>query len=602
MRRNLHGPFLLFVAAFLCLGPSPLRAQQLAIAQASGQVSDPNGATLSGASVKMTEIERAVVHTATTDTDGRYLFPGLPVGRYRLEIGKAGFKTYVLNDIVLHVNDHVSFNAALEVGSVTETIQVSSEAPLVQTESTAISNVMDSQRMVDLPLNGRYATQLVLLSGASLNAPVGDESGSKNFYSSVTISVAGGQPNGTNYLLDGGDNNDTFSNVNLPFPFPDSLQEFSVETSALPARNGLHPGGVVNLVTKSGTNQLHGDVFDFYRDGVLNALPKQFTTTPTRPDTLLRNQFGGTIGGKIIPEKLFFFAGYQGTRARASASAQAHTVTQAALNGDFTALESQPCVNSNRVLKAPFSGNRINPASYDSAAVKLFSDGHVPISSDPCGVLNYAMPSIDNEDEVIGRLDWVTSQKQSIYGRYFIDDFRAPAPFDVHNLILTTSPGNWERSQSFTLGDTYTFSSTFINSFHATLNRRRDNRAPDPNDINPTTLGVHMYATVPDFLLMTISSYFNVGCGTCAPGYFNINTLQLADDVDWIHGGHHFAAGVDFIRTQNNTLTGYDENGTFSFTGNVTGDGLADFLLGQQAGFTQSGAQEVAYRETIPSL
>src|SRR5579883_3502722 len=164
---------------------------------------------------------------------------------------------------------------------------------MVQTEDTSVSEVIDQRRIVDLPLNGRQPTQLILLSGAAANAPAGDLATSKNYPSSVTISVAGGQANGTNYLLDGGDNNDTFSNVNLPFPFPDALQEFSVETNALPARNGLHPGGVVNLVTKSGTNQLHGDLFEFLRNGDVNAR-NFFGTTH---DSLKRNQYGGTVGG-----------------------------------------------------------------------------------------------------------------------------------------------------------------------------------------------------------------------------------------------------------------------------------------------------------------
>lgn len=600
-----------YVAVVTCLLlafalPSSLSAQQVAVAEVGGQVSDSNGAALVGASITMTETERSVVHTATTDANGNYLLPGLPVGHYRLEVKKQGFKAYVLTDVVLHVNDHVSLNESLQVGSVSERVEVTSEAPLLQTESAAISNVVDSQRIVELPLNGRYATQLVLLAGASLNAPGGDETGSKSFYSSQTISVAGGQANGTNYLLDGGDNNDTFSNVNLPFPFPDALQEFSVETSALPARNGLHPGGVVNIVTKSGGNQIHGDAFEFYRDGIFNATTKRFvpSTSPAAPapDSLLRNQFGGTIGGRIIRDKLFWFAGYQATRSRSSTSAQTHTVTQQALNGDFTTLESTPCVSKARTLKGGFTGNKINPTSYDAAALKLFSGAYVPISTDPCGLLTYNVASIDNEDQIIGKVDDVISPKQTIFGRYFIANYKHPAPFDIHNLIQTTTPGNGERAQSFTLGHSYTFSGTLVNSFHGTVSRRRDNRAPDPRDINPTTLGVNMFVAVPDFLLFSISSYFNVGCGTCAPGYFNVNTLQLADDVDWIRGKHHFAFGVDYIQTQNNTLTGYDENGTYSFTGNVTGDGLADFLVGQHSGFTQSRAQKVAYREWIPSV
>ncbi|MBV9183047.1 MAG: carboxypeptidase regulatory-like domain-containing protein, partial [Acidobacteria bacterium] len=301
-----------------------------------------------------------------------------------------------------------------------------------------------------------------------------------------------------------------------------------------------------------------------------------------------------------------WFAGYQATRSRSAASAQTHTVTQAALTGDFSALESAACQSNGkgRTLKAPFSANnKTTPSHFDQAALNLFSQGYVPISSDPCGLVNYTVPSINNEDEIIGKVDLNISPKQVLFGRYFIDDYRSPAPFDPHDLILTQYQGNSERAQTFTLGHTYTFTPTFINSFHATVSRRRDNRSVDPRDINPTAIGVNMYVTVPDFFLISSTGgYFQIGCGTCAPGYFNVNTGQIADDVDWIRGKHHLAFGVDFIHTQNNTLSGYDENGTFSFTGNVTGDGLADFLLGAYGGFSQSHAQKVAYRENIPSL
>ncbi len=492
------------------------------------------------------------------------------------------------------------------VGSLSETVEVKAAAALIQTENASVSNVVDSQRISELPLNGRYVTQLVLISGASMSAPGGDETGSKNFYSSVTISVAGGQANGTNYLLDGGDNNDTFSNVNLPFPFPDALQEFSVETSSLPARNGLHPGGVVNLVTKSGTNSFHGSAFEFYRDGAFNAAPHSFLTASggSVPDNLLRNQFGGVVGGKIIKDKLFFFAGYQGTRQHSASSASTHTATAAALAGDFTTLASPGCTGTTtgKTLKAPFVGNQVNPSSFDPVAVKLFSGGYVPISTDPCGLLKYVLPAIDNENQEIGRIDYVFSARHNLYGRYFIDDFQAPPPFDIHNLFLTQTPGNWERAQSLTIGDSYSISSSLVNSFHATASRRRDNRGVNPNDINPTTLGSNMYVAIPNFLLTSISGYFGLGCGTCAPGHFNVNSWTEADDLDWIRGRHHFAFGGLLIRTQNNTLTGFDENGTFTWNGTFTGDGLADFLVGKYSAFTQSRAQQVAYRSTIPSF
>jgi hypothetical protein len=610
MKPSLFGKICVVACLLLFASATTLLfAQSVNVAQISGQVTDSTGAAIPGATVKMTETQRGVVHTTVTDGSGQYVLPGLPVGPYELQVKKDGFRTYVRPGIVLQVNDHVSLTAELQPGMVDQVVEVKGGAAMVQTEEASVSNVIESKEITELPLNGRYATQLVLTSGASMMAPGGDETGSKSFYSSVTISVAGGQANATNYLLDGGDNNDTFSNVNLPFPFPDALQEFSVETSSLPARNGLHPGGVVNLVTKSGTNALHGNVFEFYRGGAFNAKPMAFTPLGTRNDNLLRNQYGGTIGGKIISDKLFFFAGYQGTRQHFSAGSTTHTFTPAALTGDFTTLASAQCQSSGKAkaLTGGFVGNKINPAFFDPAAQKLLTGGFIPVSSDPCGLLTFSIPLIDNEDFVVGKMDYVINSKHSLYGRYLIDDFRSPAPFDPKNLLLTQTPGNLERAQSFTLGDTFTFSPTLINSAHATLTRRRDNRGTDPNDINPTTLGSNMFVAIPNFLLLSVTNYFGVGCGTCAPGFFNVNTLSATDDIDWIWNKHHFAFGGVVIRTQNNTLTGFDENGTFTFAGTVTGDGLADFLLGRyntsaSNGFTQSRAQKVAYRETIPSL
>src|SRR5205823_11312439 len=218
-----------------------------------------------------------------------------------------------------------------------------------------ISVVIDAQRINELPLNGRQATQLIMTLGAAAYGDAGD-TGSKTFYSSTRISVAGGQGNGTAYLLDGGDNTDAMSNVNLPFPFPDALQEFSVETSAVSSRFGIHPGATVNVVTKSGSNQLHGDLFEYLRNGNLNA--RNFFALSR--DSLKRNQFGGTAGGKIIRDKLFFFGGFQGTRNRSNPPVSTTFIpTAAMLNGDFSTIAGAGCQSSGVAvsLKNPLNGN-----------------------------------------------------------------------------------------------------------------------------------------------------------------------------------------------------------------------------------------------------
>ena len=189
----------------------------------------------------------------------------------------SGFKNYSQTGIVLQVAENLTQNVALQVGSLTETVEVQAGASMVETRDSSIAHVIEQQRIVDLPLNGRNLTSLLMLSGVATGTMTlngGDLTGSKNMggsNGSGQFSVAGGAANGLNYLLDGGDNNDAFSNVNMPIPFPDAVQEFSVQTNGLPAQYGLHPGGVVNIVTKSGANALHGDLFEFLRNGALNA-------------------------------------------------------------------------------------------------------------------------------------------------------------------------------------------------------------------------------------------------------------------------------------------------------------------------------------------
>ncbi len=208
---------------------------------------------------------------------------------------------------------------------------------MVETQSNAVGTVFENQRVLDLPLNGRQETALIQLAGAAVSAPPSNTIGNKNYPTEVAISVEGSPGNGTLYLLDGGSNNDLFTNVSSPIPFPDAIQEFGVQMGSVPARYGFHSGGVVNLVTKAGANQIHGDLFEFLRNGDFNAR----NASALARDTLKRNQFGGVIGGPVRKNKLFFFAGYQGTWSKSDPPESINFVpTQAMLNGDFTALAS----------------------------------------------------------------------------------------------------------------------------------------------------------------------------------------------------------------------------------------------------------------------
>ncbi len=584
-------------------------AQAVSIAQVSGVVSDPSGSPIPGAQVQITEVDKAFTRTATSDAQGRYTFPNLPVGPYRLEVTASGFKTYVQSGIILQVGNSVTINVPLQLGAISEHIEVSAQAGMVETKNNTVSQVIDERRIVDLPLNGRQATQLILLSGAAITSPGGDMRGSKNFFSSTTISVAGGQGNAVNYLLDGGDNNDSFTNVNLPMPFPDALQEFSVQTSSLPARFGLHPGAVVNAVTKSGTNEWHGSLFEFLRNGDVNAR----NTFGKAHDTLKRNQFGGTFGGRIIPDKLFFFGGYQGTFNRQDPPQTiSYVPTPAVMAGDFSTIAGGGCVSGGKgrtlidpTNGQPFAGNQIPVGRFNQQAINLTK--YLPAAESDCGKVTYGRPSTGDEDQLIGRVDWVVNSNHTIYGRYFFDDYSNPAFFDGQNLLTTTAAGNLQRVQSATIGDTYTFSATTINAFHATATRRRNNRGAPLNDINPSTLGVNVPTPVENFIQASVSGYFSVGCGTCANAKFNVNSFQVADDVDLIRGKHQIAFGFNYIRNQFNSINIWNSNGNFSFNGQYAsgksiGDGLAAFMLGTMNSFTQSANLQNATRGTILGL
>jgi hypothetical protein len=512
----------------------------------------------------------------------------------------------------MEVAHNVEQNVALQIGATTDTVEVAANANMVEMKDNSVQQVLETQRIDEMPLNGRNPTQLLFLAiGGSSTAPAGsDLTGSKNMggsNASGTFSVAGSQANGVNFLLDGGDNNDAFSNVNLPIPFPDAIQEFSVQTNGLPAQYGLHPGGVVNIVTKSGANSFHGDMFDYLRNGDLNA--RQEGTLAR--DSLKRNQFGGTVGGRVIKDKIFFFAGYQGTRQRSDpASNIAYVATPASLTGDFSVLDGAKsaggCLSSAKVLKSPsgtpYPNNQIPVSSFDPAGFKLAST-YLPTTSDPCGKVLFGYISNNPDDQIVGRVDYVISSKQSFFTRYYVYDYKALSLFDGKDSLTTGTAGNAERSETVTVGDTYSFSGTAVDSLHATFDRRRDDRGDAPNLFSPKDLGVNMYVAIPNYTQLTVSGYsgggFNIGCGTCAPGFFNVNTFQVADDFTLIRGKHQFGFGVDVRRDQFNSVNNQQDNGQFTFNGGTTGDGLADLLVGRFSGLTDGNALSDYLRQTV---
>src|SRR5262245_50260366 len=296
----------------------------------------------------------------------------------------------------------------MDVGQVTETIEVQANAAQVETRNVGVGQVIENTRIIELPLNGRNVQDLITLSGAAVQQGT---TGNRSFAGNDIVSMAGSLGFGAAYMLDGIPHMDPYDGQSQPLPFPDALQEFKVETSGLSAQNAK--SAAVSSVTKSGTNDFHGDLFEFVRNDLFNAR-NYFATTH---NTLKRNQFGGTIGGPIVHNKLFFFGGYQGTTIRQDANnTRAYVPTAAGLAGDFTALASPAC-NAGRqlTLRAPFVNNRIDPSLLDKSAVLIASK--LPKSSDPCGTFTFGQPVQENLGQYVSKVDYQRNDKDSMFGR-----------------------------------------------------------------------------------------------------------------------------------------------------------------------------------------
>ena len=287
---------------------------QFTTARLSGMVSDPSEAVVVGATVTVQDLGTGYTQTTKSGSAGQYLFPSLPVGTYQITVSMAGYSTYVQKGIVLSVDQAASQNVRLQVGSVSQQVVVTADSAMVTTDSATVGQLIDQREISEIPLNGRNVQQLVFIAPGTTDVTASYCAANCEggvFPTEQYAKVNGGGVNGVNYLLDGVDANDTYINANVPFPNPDALEEFNLVTGNMSAAYGNAIGGVVNVVTKSGTDQIHGDVFEFLRNSALDA-SNYFSGGLVNP--LKQNQFGGSIGGPIIKNRLFYFGSYQGTR------------------------------------------------------------------------------------------------------------------------------------------------------------------------------------------------------------------------------------------------------------------------------------------------
>lgn len=569
----------LVIGLITLAAPGAVWAQAVGGAQITGFVRDSSGGTLPGVDVTVTQTNTGVTRSTVTSADGAFAFPNLPVGPYQLKATLQGFSTYVQDGIVLQVNSNPVVNVALQIGAISEQLTVTANASMVETRSTGIGQVIDNKNVVELPLNGRQATELIFLSGLATSAPAADLNTNKN-YPTVTISVAGGQANGMTYIMDGGTHNDPFNNLNLPTPFPDALQEFKVETSALPARYGHHAASAVNLVTKSGTNNIRGTVFNFLRNYRFNARNALATTR----DSLERNQFGGTIGGPLVKNKAFFFAGYQGRIENTNPPTVIRWVpTAEMLAGDFTTFASPQCNGGRQVsLRAPFVDNRVPTSALNPVALNFAK--YLPSTTDPCGRVQFGIPNNNTEHQALGRLDYTLNNEHTVFTRYMFARYENPATYDGKNVLTLSRTGQENIANSLVTGHRWLPTNTAVNSFTVTFNRTLNDR-PLPEFFTATELGSRIASPYPGYVGVNVTGNgFSVGAGGTNPGFFNSLAFQLADDLDLVRGNHQISAGVNWIHTNIKTNNNRPTNGQFSFNGQTTGLSLADFMIGSVSG------------------
>jgi hypothetical protein len=574
--------------------------QAVSTSQIKGTVVDQMGLAIPGAEVKLTQTDTGLVRTTTTDVEGAYLLTNLPVGPYQLEVTKQGFSQYLQTGITLQVATNPTIEVFMDVGEQTNLVQVNANASMVETQSSGVGQVIDSQKIVDLPLIGRQVSDLIGLAGAATAGSDPNQLSSRNYPNIESYSVAGGLATGTTYVLDGSMHNDVYTNANLPLPFPDALLEFKVETGALPAQYGMHSGAAVNALTKSGGNEFHGGAFEFVRNYLFDA---RQLFAPTS-DTLKRNQFGGMLGGPIRMNKLFFFAAYQQTDTRQTPNATVTYVpTAAELAGNFGPVTSAACQETPIQLRdpldnQPFMNNQIPMARLSKPALAIAKMLPTP-QDQQCGRTTYGAQVKDNEHFGVAKMDYSLSPGHTIFARYLGTQDAQPVPYSLsHNLLTTLAAGYDDFDQSFTAGDTYLVGGSMVSNFRATVDRAGIARV-EPNFFGPQSVGINIYSYLPNFTSLSLPApYFSIGSPIASHATYRTTTLQTSEDYSFVHGNHQLGFGANVSHWNSNTYANVLAMGMLSFSGQgYTGFALADFFTGNLSGLTEAAPNTLFVRD-----
>ena len=605
LRRVRLTALLCLAVALLLVGTLPALAQS-DTARLQGVVTDPTGALVPDATVKVTNAGTNQVQQLNTDSGtGAYSFPALPPGNYSLEISKTGFKT-IKQNVTLEVAQVANVNFTLEPGAVSQEVEVTEQAALVDTASSDMGLTVQTKQIEDLPLNGRNFTQLATLipgvtRGVPGNTATGQGNNAETFrYNNsggAALDVNGARPQANNFMLDGLDNNESLVNTIVFFPPAEAIQEFKVQTSTTPAEYGRAGGAIVNTAIKSGTNGVHGSAFDFLRNSQLDARP----TYASQRVPFRRNQFGADIGAPVIKNKLFIFGDYQGLRLETPVGVDYASVpTDAMRKGDFSELLnpaqsglSSPVVIMNLMTGQPFPNNMISSDLQNPVGLKYLNAYPEPNYGNGRVQQNFTIQrqNIQNFDDFDIRGDWLPTERDQAFVRFsFAND-----P-ETTTTRLPGLPAGFGSGDQFTdargaaLGYTHTFSPTALNELRLGFQRTFLGYTP-PYDNVPLSanLGIPNANTSPLLGGGALIGGYNSQLeytGDYGPYLVPENTYQVADAMTWIKGNHTFKFGGNFIRRQVNLFRPLAGKGYFFLNGNgqqgpgTTGYEVSDILAG----------------------
>ncbi len=587
--------YFVFLATAGVFCGSKLSAQD-ATGRVVGIIYDQSGGVIADANVTVTNVATQITRETTSDATGFYQVLALPVGDYTVSVQHQGFRTATTDQRKLEINQTLKLDVKLEVGSATETITVESTTGTVETINPTLGSTVSERTVQDMPLNGRNALDLALLQpGVS---PADNPANGSGGTGGMQFSVGGGRSDSNTFVLDGGLNNDLLDNGVVYNPNPDSIQEFRVLTSNFTAEYGRSAGGIITEVTKSGTNAFHGSAYDFIRNTAFDANNFFSNLNGDPRQTLHRNQYGGTVGGPIKKDKLFFFVAYQKQDlSEASVSNQVTLPTAAELQGNFSAspnkaavvsfLQANPFFQSNAALAAQ---GIINPTSIDPVAQNYIKAGLIPTSSSPTGAASFQNPLTDNPDEWTGKLDYEASQKDhftATFGR-ILDPQLNPGPGGIPGYGSTSDL----YSRFFNLAYIRTFSPSVINEFRATAQRSDTlQRVPAEKQPTSTQLGINIKSDNPTGPTQLDFPNAIIGFSIQGPSRLVDNTFAYSDVLSWTRGKHTMKFGGSFSAYQDNQVFQFEINGQFFYSSSgAAGDPFANFLVGLPDFFDQGPA------------